>query len=168
MTGSSDDIKEYLNIIEGNFPVKENINEDKSIDLGLSTAGAVVGQLYLYDNGLRWAKLMEEDENHWIIEHGFLEYDADSVEYITKYDMTVMIRSGEMNLSENSIEETLLEESLILDDDDGFDDFMDSVERYLLVNESKETVDFEYDWRNAWSEGKTPVETAEEAILLED
>lgn len=166
MTGSSDDIKEYLNIIEGNFPVKENNDENIPIDLGISTAGAVIGQLYLYDNGLRWVKLTEEEENHWLIEHGFLEYEADSTEYISKHDMTVMIRSGEMNLLENLSEEIILEESLTLDD--GFDDFIDSIERYLLVNESKETVDFEYDWHNAWSEGKTPVETAEEAILLED
>jgi len=166
MTGSSDDIQEYLNIIDGNFPVKESNNENTSIDLGISTAGAVVGQLYLYDNGLRWAKLVEDEENHWLIEHGFLEYEKDSTEYISKHDMTTMIRSGDMNLLETSTDNIILEESLTLDDVE-FDNFMDKVERYLLVNESKESTDFEYDWHDAWTEGKTPVETAEEAILLE-
>lgn len=168
MTGSSDDIQEYLNIIEGNFPKNEQINENTSINLGVSTAGAVIGQSYLFENGLRWATLKEEDENHWLIEHGFLEYEADSEEYISKHNMSVMIRSGEMTLMENAYtEETILEESLTLEDD-GFEDFMDGVERYLLVNEGRESFDFEYNWSDAWSEGKTPLESAEEAILLED
>ena len=166
MTGSSDDIKEYLNIIEGNFPINESKDDNTPIDLGISTAGASMGQLYLYDNGLRWAKLVEDEENHWLIEHGFLEYEADSAEYISKRDMTNMIRSNEMILSEEIKDIDILEESLTLDD--GFDDFMENIDRYLLINENKESVDFEYDWHNAWSEGKTPVETAEEAMLLED
>jgi len=167
MTGSSDDIQKYLNIIEGNFPINESKNENLTIKLGMSTAGAEVGQLYIYDNGLRWTKLVEEADNHWGIEHGYLEYEADSTEYISKYDMTEMIRSGEMTLLENiQDEDVILEELITLDD--GFDDFMNGVERYLLVNEGRESFDFDYNWSNAWSEGKTPLESAEEAILLED
>lgn len=167
MSSSCNDIQEYLNIIEGNFPINESKNENASIDLGTSTAGASIGQSYLYENGLRWTKLINDEGNHWLIEHGFLEYNADSTEYISKYDLTVMIRSGDMILLEDvQLEETILEESLTLDDN--FNKFMDGVERYLLINEGRESFDFEYDWSDAWSEGKTPLESAEEAILLEE
>ena len=117
---------------------------------------------------LHYPKLVENEENHWLIDHGFLEHKADSTEYISKHDMAVMIRSGEMNLlEENSSETLILEESLTLESNNDFEDFIKSVDRYLLINENKESSDFEYNWQNAWSEGKNPIETAEEAILLE-
>lgn len=167
MPGSCDDIQEYLNIIKGNFPKQENNEENTSINLGISTAGAQCSQTYIHDNGLRWVKLLEDDENCWLIEHGFLEHDADATEYITKHDMATMIRSGEMNLIEESLLEVeLLEESLTLEDNE-FDEFMDKVERYLIINEDRESFDLEYDWHDAWLENKTPVESIEEAILLE-
>ena len=168
MTGGGTDIQEYLNIIEGNFPAKNESGTSTPIDLGVATAGASIGQMYFYDNGLRWAKIISEEDNFWQIEHGFLEYNADSVDYISKYDMTDMIRSGDMILNENITEPTeILEESFILDDLSDLDIFMEKVEHYLFKNENREIDEYNYDWKAAWSEGKTAVEAAEEAILLE-
>jgi len=168
MTDSScDDIQEYLNIVQGNFPINESQNDDDSVSFGVSTAGAIAGDTYIYDNGLRWAQLVEEEENHWFIRNGFLEYSADTEEYISKHDMTSMIRSGDMVLfEEDASDDVLLEETLSLEDGK-FDDFMNNVERYLLINEGRETFDFDYEWSDAWLEGKTPSESADEAILLE-
>ena len=164
--GSSDDIKEYLNIIDGKFPIKESSDGNTLVSLGVSVGGATPGQTYMFDSGSRWATIIEEGEDHWLIAHGFLEYEADSEEYISKYDMTNMIRSGEMNLMEESLAETdILEESLTLDNE--FNMYMDKVDRYLLINEDREATDFDYDWSDAWSEGKTSIEAAEDAILSE-
>lgn len=168
MTGGGDDIQGYLNIIEGKFPDNKESATDTSVDFGVATAGAVPGNMYIFDNGLRWTKILQEDEDYWQIEHGFLEYNADSVEYISKYDMTEMIRSGDMVLTENREEKSeILEESLSLDDGPEFDIFMEKVERYLFINEDRDVDEYDYDWNSAWSDGKTPVDAAEEAILLE-
>lgn len=166
--GSSDDIKEYLNIIDGKFPLKENDGNETSIELGVSIGGAMAGQTYVFDNGARWATIMEEADEHWLLEHGFLEYEADSTEYISKYDMTNMIRSGEMSLMEDNLIETdILEESLSINDGE-FNVYMEKVDRYLLVNEGRESDEFDYDWSDAWSEGKSSLEAAEDAILSEE
>ena len=87
---------------------------------------------------MRWAKIICEDEEFWQIEHGFIEYNADSVDYISKKDMTDMIRSGEMILNEDDNAETtdLLEESFCLDNLSDFNNFIEKVERYLFLNES--------------------------------
>lgn len=133
--GSSDDIQEYLNIIDGKFPMKENSEDETSIELGVSIGGAMAGQTYLFDSGVRWATIMEETDEHWLLEHGFLEYEADSVEYVSKYDMTNMIRSGEMHLLEDTVAETdILEESLSPNDDE-FNMYIEKIDRYLLINE---------------------------------
>jgi len=165
MTGSSDDIKDYLNIIQGNFPIMEE-KQSPSISFGISTADADIGQLYLFENGLRWAKIINEVDNHWIIEHGFLEYEADSTEYISKMEMTSMIRLNEMVKTIEEERVDILEETLNMHDTD-YDDYMNKIERYLLINENRETFEFDYDWKNAWSTGKDPIETVEDAILME-
>jgi len=165
--GSSDDIQEYLNIIDGKFPMKENSDDETSIELGVSIGGAMAGQTYMFDNGTRWATITEETDEHWFLEHGFLEYEADSAEYISKYAMTNMIRSGEMSLMEDNLTETdILEESLSQSGDE-FNVYMEKVDRYLLVNEGRESDEFDYDWSDAWSEGKSTLEAAEDAILSE-
>jgi hypothetical protein len=166
MTGGGDDIKGYLNIIEGKFPVAQDDSSDSSIYLGVSIAGVEQGNVYIYDNGLRWAKILQEDDNFWSFEHGFLEYGADSVGYISKNDMTDMIRSGEMLLEKKQKNTpNILEEMLSLNDTE-FDIFLEKVERYLFINEEKDYDDYTYDWNDAWSTGKSPVDAAEEAILL--
>ena len=152
MTGGGDDIKGYLNIIEGKFPVAQDDSSDSSIYLGVSIAGVEQGNVYIYDNGLRWAKILQEDDNFWSFEHGFLEYGADSVGYISKNDMTDMIRSGEMLLEKKQKNTPNI--------------FLEKVERYLFINEEKDYDDYTYDWNDAWSTGKSPVDAAEEAILL--
>ena len=165
--GSSDDIQEYLNIIDGKFPMKENSENDSSIELGVSIGGAMSGQTYLFDSGTRWATIMEEIDEHWLLEHGFLEHNADSVEYVSKYDMTNMIRSGDMHLLEDTVAETdILEETLSLNNGE-FNMFIEKIDRYLLINEGRESTEFDYDWSDAWSEGKSPLEAAEDAILSE-
>jgi hypothetical protein len=44
---SARDIKNYLNIIEGNFDKKVDTSV---VDLGIHTAGASVGNTYLFEN----------------------------------------------------------------------------------------------------------------------
>jgi len=165
MSESASDIQEYLNILQGNLP-KENITENQIIDLGISTAGAEVGQTYVFDNGIRWAKIINENDNHWQIEHGLLEHESDDVDYMSKYDMTKMIRSGEMILTE--VEEDLGELFESFEEvEDEFTIFMEKVDRYLLINYSRESKDFEYLWEEAWKEEKLPNEAADEAIIFE-
>lgn len=164
---SAGDIQEYLNILQGNLS-KEVVAEDQIIDLGISTAGAEVGQTYIFENGIRWAKIISEKDDHWQIEHGLIEHESDDIDYMSKYDMTKMIRSGEMILTE--VEEDDLDELFENFDEeieDEFTIFMEKVDRYLLINYSRESKDFEYLWENAWKEEKLPNEAADEAVILE-
>jgi len=164
---SAGDIQEYLNILQGNLS-KEVVTENQIIDLGISTAGAEVGQTYVFDNGVRWAKIINENDNHWQVEHGLLEHESDDVDYVSKHDMTKMIRSREMILTE--VEEDDLDE-LFESFDEEFEDeftiFMEKVDRYLLINYSRESKDFEYLWEDAWKEDKLPNEAADEAVIFE-
>lgn len=164
---SAGDIQEYLNILQGNLS-KEIVTENQIIDLGISTAGVEVGQTYIFDNGVRWAKIINENDNHWQIEHGFLEHESDDVDYISKYDITKMIRSGEMILTE--VEEDDFDELFESYDEeveDEFTIFMEKVDRYLLINYKRESKDFEYLWEEAWKEEKLPNEAADEAVIFE-
>ena len=167
MSESAGDIQEYLNILQGNLS-KESITENQIIDLGISTAGAEVGQTYIFEEGIRWAKIISEKEDHWQIEHGLREHESDDVDYLSKYDMTKMIRSGEMVLTE--FEENDLDE-LFENFDEEFENeftiFMEKVDRYLLINYSRESKDFEYLWEEAWKEDKLPNEAADEAVIFE-
>lgn len=168
MSKSANDIQEYFNILQGNLPDKEAVTENQIINLGISTAGAEVGQIYVFDNGVRWAKIINKSDNHWQIEHGLLEHESDDIVYISKYDMTKMIRSGEMILTEgeeNELDE--LFESFNEEVEDEFTIFMEKVDRYLLLNYNKESKDFEYLWERAWKEKKFPNEAADEAVNLE-
>ena len=170
MTGSCDDIQQYLNIVDGNFDKKEVINESKTVDLGISTGGASVGQVFHFEEGIKWARIIEEEGDHWLIEHGIVEYPAEMTEYISKFDLKSMINDGMMVLQENSEEigdttDALFES--IDSDEENFDDYINRVDRYLLVNENRESHEYSYDWREALSEGKTPQEAADEAILFE-
>ncbi len=89
---SAGDIQEYLNILQGNLS-KESITENQIIDLGISTAGAEIGQTYVFEEGIRWAKIISEKEDYWQIEHGLREHESDDIDYLSKYDMTKTIRS---------------------------------------------------------------------------
>lgn len=164
---SAGDIQEYLNILQGNLS-KEVVTENQIIDLGISTAGADVGQTYVFDNGIRWAKIISEKDNHWQLEHGLLEHESDDVDYMSKYDMTKMIRSGEMLLTEfeeNNLDE--LFENYDEEIEDEFTIFMEKVDRYLLINYDRESRDFEYLWEEAWKEEKLPIEAVDEAVIFE-
>jgi hypothetical protein len=165
MKESAKDIQQYMNIIDGNFGDRPLVTES-SVDCGIHTAGAGIGDTYLFENGIRWARIIKEEGNYWLLECGLLEYDADDEIYLSKRDMTDMIVSGEMILEEiiSSSEQILVEST----NDNGFEPFLEGVNRYLLKNVLRESDEFEYNWRDAYNNGLTPIEAAEEAIFLED
>lgn len=164
---SAADIIKYLDIVDGNLP-SEKLVEGDSVHLGILTEGADIGHSYTYDNGLRWAKITEEQGDHWLIECGLLEYETDNVEYMSKHDMASLIRKNVMILQEDQDNDILTESLSTKDNDNDFNKFIDRVDRYLLVNYMKESTDLNYPWKIAWAEDRIPSEAAEEAILLED
>ena len=163
---SAADIIKYLDIIDGNIPT-ERLKEGDEVHLGINTQGATVGNHYLFDNGIRWMKILEESDQHWLIEYGLLGHAANTEEYILMQDLSSMIRNGEMTLYETIETDDILTESLS-DDDSEFNEFMEKVDRYLLVNHLMESQDFDYAWKVAWAEGTSASEACEEAIILED
>lgn len=166
MKESAADIQKYLDIIEGKDDDKPTSDpEIQIVNLGSATGGAFVGNTYIFENGVRWATIVDEESNYWIVEHGLLEYEADSRDYISKHDFTQMISCGEMELYECDEPDDILTESL--DDDDGYCVFMERVNRYLLINAQMESEEFSYDWFNAFQAGLSPIDAADEAIITE-
>ena len=170
MKESAADIQQYLNIIQGDFlkknQEKDSINENHTINLGVATGGANVGSKYIFDNGLRWLKVLDESDQFWIVEHGFLEYDADSRELLSKHDLARMISRGEMVFEEiEELDGFLLETPN--DEDGSFNIFMEKVDKFLLVNYQLESQFMDYDWSFAFDKGLTPFQAVEEAVLLE-
>ena len=163
---SAADIVKYLDIVDGKLPT-DPLKEGDEIHLGINTQGAMIGDQYLFDNGIRWMKITEESNQHWLIEYGLIEHDAENKQYISKQDLSSMIHSGELILHETDDQEDILTESLVSNDHE-FEEFMDKVDRYLLVNHMMESQDFDYAWRISWAEGRLPSEACEEAVLLED
>ena len=161
MPESSTDIQKYSNIISGEFS-KELPKEGDIIDLGISTSGARLNESYTFNNGTRWAKLIKDEETNWLVECGFLEHNADIRELISKHNFSKLIKRGEMTLVEEVKDNDELLESI---DDGVFGEFMDKVDRYLLVNEGTESQNYEFDWRGASKDGMSPIEAAEEAII---
>ena len=162
MKESAADIQKYLDILQGNLrQPKKQINEHKIVDLGVATGGVEVGQTYTFDNGVRWANILNEENEHWLIEYGFIEHSADSQEYISKHDMAVMVGRGEMILHEK--EDVLLEND---EKNSGFEIFMERVNRYLLLNYDSESDNFSFDWNKAYESGLSPHEAADEAYIL--
>jgi len=163
MSESSADIVKYLNIIEGKNNQDINISNNE-IFLGIPTEGAEINKTYIFENGLRWLKIIDEQEDLWLVETGLIEYDNDSVEYISKHDLSTMIKNGTMILKEE-IKTNLTESKFSPSDNLEFDIFMESVNRYLLLNYNKESNELNYPWKIAWAENKLPFEAAEEAIM---
>ena len=164
MKESAADIVKYLDIIDENTSA-ENLQEETEIHLGINTQGVDVGQRYFYDNGIRWIRILEDIDDAWLIEHGLIEHNAEDSMHISKQDISTMIKNGEMILEEIK-EEDILTESLFNEDE--FSEFMERVDRYLLVNYMVESKDCNYAWKVAWAEGKLPSEACDEAIILED
>ncbi len=159
MKESAADIIKYKDIIDG---TPKNTLPENEIHLGIDTQGVLVGETYLFDNGIRWATVVEEVDDHWLIESGLIEYAAEIEQYISKHEISTMIRSGEMVLEEIQ-EDDILAESC--DDDNEFNAYMEKVDRYLLVNYMTESQDLDYAWKVAWAEGKQPAEASEEALI---
>ena len=166
MMESATDIAKYLGIVQGDLP-KDQMPKVTEVDLGLSTAGASIGDQYIFENGLRWAEIISEDNDCWVIKHGLVEYEANDLTYLPKHEMTQLIRNGEMVLREYEEIDDILEESLEDDSNALFEDFLYRANRYLLVNENKEIDDFEYDWKHAYLSGLSATEAADEAVALE-
>ncbi len=165
MTESAADIIKYLDIVDGKLP-KEQIDEGIDVDLGVSTRGADVGNAYTFDNGLCWARIIGEEDSYWKIEHGLLEHTASDTAFISKNDMTDMLRSGEMISEILEEKQDILEETLKTEKS-YFEEFLTNVDRYLLVNENKEFDDFDYNWDDAFQRGLSPIEAVDEAVILE-
>lgn len=163
MTESAADIQKYLNVIEGDFGNKQKVQEGQSIDLGISTGGADIGSRYLFENGLRWLEILQESNQFWVVEHGYIEHDADTQELLSKYDLTRMINLGEMMLDDIQSDDLLLESSI----DSEFNIFMEKVDKYLLVNYQMDSQHFNFDWRVLFEDGLTPTQAAEWVILEE-
>ncbi len=165
MTESAADIIKYVDIVDGKVPT-EQITEGTDVDLGVSTRGADIGNAYSFDNGLCWVRIIGDEDSHWLVEHGLLEHSATDTAYISKNDMTDMIRVNEMVFTVMDDDVDILEESLQTEDY-YFEEFLTKVDRFLLVNENKEVDDFDYNWNEAFQQGLTPIEAVDEAIILE-
>lgn len=165
MKESSADIQQYLKVIQGNFGEKEQLDENHIINLGVATGGAELGDRYSFENGLRWLQIIEESDQFWLIEHGYVEYEADTRELLSKHDLARMISRGEMVFEKfEEFDDDLLLESF---NNDEFDIFMESVDKYLLVNYQIESQFIGYSWKEAFERGLSPNQAVEEAILLE-
>lgn len=160
---SAADITKYLTILQGELP-KENITESTDVDLGISTHGAKIGNLYIFENGIRWAKIIGDAGDNWAVEHGLIEHESDDVTYVSKQDMSKMIREGEMELYVDEANETDILEETLVSSNDLFEEYMNKVDRILLVNENAEHDNYDYDWEEAFDLGLTPFEAVEEAV----
>jgi len=165
MKESAADIQKYLNVIQGDFGKEEQLDENQIINLGVATGGASLGYRYSFENGVRWLQIIEESDQFWLVEHGYIEYEADTRELLSKHDLARMISRGEMVFEEiEDFDDDLLLECV---DDNEFDVFMEKVDKYLLVNYRLETQFMEYDWKEAFDKGLPPNQAVEEAVLLE-
>lgn len=156
------DIVRYIDAVEGRYDPTSTEPQDGSIHLGINEGGASVDSVYTLDDGVRWLRIMEDHESHWMIEHGWIECEADEQEFIQKQDLTEMIQDGLVRPMDRSPNEMISEsKSTAL-----FETWLDKVDRYLLTNYNMEHSSLEYPWTVAWAEEKTPYEASEEAVLF--
>lgn len=163
---SASDIRRYLKIVGSDAePVLTEASQpvQSSIDLGVSTRGVSVGQTYTYDNGLKWLKVISEDEQVWCCEVGLLEYQSHDVIAVSKVDLSQMVRTGEVVLHEatKASVEVLSESST----NKLFESWKERVDRYMLVNYGIESGDCDFSWEEAFENGLQPSEAADEAVL---
>lgn len=154
------DIVHYIDAVEGRIDVP--MNESGSVHLGINTAGADVDNMYSLDDGVRWLRIVEDHDSHWMIEHGWVECDPDTEEFIHKQDLTEMIQDGLVRPLEKTSTQMVSESQ----DQTLFETWLDKVDRYLLTNYNMEHGVLDYPWKMAWAEDKTPYEASEEAVLF--
>lgn len=158
MIESCKDIGKYLSILQNEVLQETSSNDD------LIIINEMIGNMYTVDDGIRWIKIIDEKDDTWLIEHGYIEHEADGIEYLSKSNLSHMIITDELKLLEiKELEYNFIVESI---DDNKFEKFMDKVERYILINERHESSEYTYNWREAWEQGLTSSEAAEEAIIL--
>jgi hypothetical protein len=154
------DIIRYIDAVEGRIDAP--VNESGTIDLGMNTGGAEVDSLYSLDDGVRWLKIVEDHDSHWMIEHGWVDCYPDAEEFIYKQDLTEMIQDGVLRPDQKSSTQIVSESQ----EQALFESWLDKVDRYLLTNYDMEHGILDYPWQVAWAEDKTPYEASEEAVLL--
>lgn len=155
------DIIRYIDAIEGRIE-NPHTNSD-TVHLGIATGGAEPQDVFSLDDGVRWLKIVEDYGSHWQIEHGWVDCDPDTCEFIEKHDLTEMIQDGMLRPQEKTSTEIVNEsqnrsQSL-------YESWLDRVDRYLLTNYNMEHGVLDYPWKIAWAEHKTPYEASEEALL---
>lgn len=164
MKESCADIAKYLSIVEGRIETTPSeMNDEGHIHLGIHSAGASIGKIYLFDNGLQWLKIVSENADNWIVQYGLIEHQSNNFETISKRDLSSLIARGELELlNENHEIDLILESNNMLSE---YDEFLNKVNKYLLRNYNLESQDIDFDWVKAWKQGLMPDEAAEEAIL---
>ena len=160
MVESCTDIQKYLEII---YETDDGSSSEPFL-VEVSNVNCIgAGQRYSYANGTRWIEIISDEDDCWLVECGLLEHSAQKTEFYTKRDIDLMIQNGDIVLCEETETDELME-SL---NDKEFDHFIEKVDRYLLINEGKDSSDFSYNWRKAWTGKYPPAEAAQDAILGE-
>ena len=152
MIESCKDIEKYLLILKNEKLQESSLNEN------VTSINEMIGNIYTIDDGIRWIKIIDEKDNNWLIEHGFIEHEADGIEYLSKSNLSHMIIHDELKLLEvKELEYDVIVES---NNNQEFENFMDRVERYILINEQNESSTYTYNWKEAWEKGLDSSEAA--------
>lgn len=156
------DIIRYIDAVEGRIDIPHYSGD--SVHLGIATGGVETDDIFSLDDGVRWLRIVEDHGHHWQIEHGWVDCDPDTSEFIEKHDLTEMIQDGILRPREKNSTQIVTEsqeQSQSL-----YESWLNRVDRYLLTNYNMEHSVLDYAWKVAWAEDKTPDEASEEALLF--
>lgn len=154
------EIKRYLHILDGAQAAEVNpiVNEDNTLYFG----NIKIGSRFLYEDGLRWIKVVSEKADKWIINYGFAGSKAEAQIAIQKSELSSLLCEDKIEYDDEK-QESLFEG--IVETNTKYDEFMEKIDRYLLKNYQVESSNVEADWESLFEDGYSPSDAAEYAFL---
>ena len=152
--------KEIINYMHAVNQMTESSEPQDNV-LGRNGLGLDESHVFSLDHGTRWLQIVESDQYHFMIEHGYIDCEADQQEWIEKIHLAELVRDGTITIV-NQRDNQKLQESHTHND---FDGWIDRVDRYLLVNYNLEHDQLEADWKDLYDQNLTPQEAADYAAM---
>lgn len=153
------DIAKYIRILNGEIDNRTQMQEAAVVDLGTSLRGVEPGNVYAFDGGTKWLEIIADAGDCWEINQGATGYISENYSFIKKSTISQLIK--EFYLEPCNAKQLMEVNNSAAE----FNQYLEKVDRYLMLNYQKSTADFDINWKDLFEDGFSPSEAAEYLLI---
>lgn len=156
------EMEKYLQIITENNENNKNLVRtsviESLIENNIYFGNVSVGNNYIYEDGTQWIKILENKNTYWKIEQGFAGDAIGNKIDVKKSEVSTLLRDNKIYQENNKL-------SIINENNNAYEIFLEKTDRYLLKNYQLESSNIKIDWKSLFEDGYSPSDAAEYALL---